>query len=743
MGCGHSGHMSTSPRVSPMKTSSNDALIREEPSQEMVHPCHLMFPDIQRILNGISEIYRPQVSYFVCCLSNTSIPLSKSSIKHFFDEELDLHLPTIGIARYEQGRIICLGNLSFLVNNKSDEGESLSFLENMIEFAAGNPILPINVLLLGMYPKEAESIKRIFRDFRFNFEILTDIKDKDLSKYAVIFSMSNCTYGEELYNYICNGGGLICSSSFLEDDPQGQFCINKSLSKCGIAFSSIQKKFKFRQKSVTRTCPDPSELEKLSFPYFVHQYYEFLDSDAEINILQFSELITYFRIYLVCFERSNNHLFKDILRTSFLYLEKTNYCQPEGLFYSEIHQLIAVLLSDLFTKLSPELFTPEFSNKCSEIFPGHFMIEKLQNASIKLNVHFSSIEWYSTGLWLPAGVISEVKIQPQNFSNISIQIGSHADSLLDSPPPFKRWPVINQLYNVDGTKNPIQIASPFGGLIYIVVNEIKKSRAQELRVHFTNVCHSIFFKEGEDNSEVYNSINFNESEIPLFGEIKTKFVYFTLPFEEIKKIGKIENFIKYFDGLVQELLMFIGYKPPNLFRIVFDVQSPTEGSTIMYPLVLNLDIMDELFLNEEPSSGLFATLMKIAIVCFPEGSLNPNVEAAFAALSVAHTFNKKWPGVSPDEFIYEHFMPLFAELWEIYQSKGPKLLSVSLLYFQQSQMEKKTSYEESIKIIVNKMSTVMKEDYSYIIDNALKISNLGSQEFPSYIIEEEEEDVAV
>lgn len=740
MGCGHSSQMGTSPKVSPMKANISQAYSRSSSHIEVSHPCSSMFPDFLRILNGISEIYRPQFSYFVLCLSNDSIPLSGCSIKHLFEKEVGIHLPTIGIARYEQGRILCLGNISFLVNNKSDEGEILSFLENMMNFVAGNVLGPMNVLLLDLYPKDADCIQRIFRDFRCNFEIASDLKDKNLSKYSFIFIMSHCTYCDEIYEYIRNGGGLVCSASFQDDNPKKQFYINKALSRCGIAFTPIQKKLKFRPKNVTQTIIDPEELEQLTFPHLVNQYVIQLESETEISLIRLAEIVTNFRIHLAAFERSNSPLFEEILFVSCNYLEKTNFRQQEGVFHSEIHQLISIVLSDLFTKLSPELLTSEIALKCVEPISGHFKPEKLETASITLDIQFAELEWYSTGLWLPAGVISEVKIQPQYFDNLSIQIGSHSESLLCDRVPYKRWPIVTQIFPLTGKKGTIQIASQFGGLIYIVINELKKTaaRSQQIRVHFTNVCKSYYFKTKEGNSEnSYTDIS-NKNELPPWGEIQTKFVCFTLPLEEILKISDVQDFCKYFDNLVSEMLMFIGFKPSHLFRIVFDVHSLVDGSTTSYPIVLSHEIVKGIFLYKEPTSELFAALMKIAIISFPEDALNPNVEAAFSALAVAHIFNKKWPNISPEDFTYINLIPLFMEIWDIYKKKGPRLFSAALLAFQQAQAEKKTSYKESIEIIVNKMSSMSNENYSYIIDDALNISNVNSHELPSYNFEEEE-----
>lgn len=207
------------------------------------------------------------------------------------------------------------------------------------------------------------------------------------------------------------------------------------------------------------------------------------------------------------------------------------------------------------------------------------------------------------------------------------------------------------------------------------------------------------------------------------------------------KIKNVDRFSNYFDDLVSTLLKFVGFKIKKLFRIVFDINSPLGGSTNSYPLMLNCSSIEGIFLNEKPSSDLFAALMMLSIASFPEDSLNPNIEVSFAALSVAHTFKVKWPDVSPCQFTYTNFIPLFTELWDIYEKEDPDNFAKALFSFQQSQKERKYNNDESLALIVNRLSTLSGNDYSFLIKDAANFSISTPQKYPQYkLMDEEEED---
>lgn len=315
----------------------------------------------------------------------------------------------------------------------------------------------------------------------------------------------------------------------------------------------------------------------------------------------------------------------------------------------------------------------------------------------------------------------------------------HTDSLLKSSGPYKRWPNVTQLFQYETESEKLIIASPFGGLIYIVVDE-KNQKQFKINVTFTNVCQSVFIKPYDKSDNNSDDYKFDDGIFPPWGEIQTKYVCFTIPLSEIIKIQNVFQFAQYFDKLISILLKFIGFKRKKLFRIVFDINSPIGGSTNSYPLMLNCNCIEGIFLNELPSSDLFTALMMIAIASFPDDSLNPNIEVAFATLSVAHTFKMMWPDVSPCQFTYTNVIPLFTEMWEIYEKEDPDIFAKAFFAFQQSNKEKKFTSDESFALIVNKLSSLSNNDYSYLIKDAENYSISTPQKLPQYKVSDDDDD---
>lgn len=86
--------------------------------------------------------------------------------------------------------------------------------------------------------------------------------------------------------------------------------------------------------------------------------------------------------------------------------------------------------------MTPESITDELTQKCDKLFPGIFVPEKVETTTVEFEIKPAVFKWYSTGLWLPVGVVSEVEIEPELFENLYVQVGSQTDSLLNSSLPL-------------------------------------------------------------------------------------------------------------------------------------------------------------------------------------------------------------------------------------------------------------------------------------------------------------------
>ena len=97
-------------------------------------------------------------------------------------------------------------------------------------------------------------------------------------------------------------------------------------------------------------------------------------------------------------------------------------------------------------------------------FPGDFAESTptlLTNVSLNIEAEFE--ERISTGYYLPAGVLANVKVNNSDDLKMwKIRIGAHSDNIANCN-EYMRWPVITIVHDL---KDGMEISSPFGGLVY-------------------------------------------------------------------------------------------------------------------------------------------------------------------------------------------------------------------------------------------------------------------------------------
>jgi hypothetical protein len=94
--------------------------------------------------------------------------------------------------------------------------------------------------------------------------------------------------------------------------------------------------------------------------------------------------------------------------------------------------------------------------------------------------------WWSTGLWLPPDVHCKTLLSNE-IARITVQIGAHTRDLSDRPPPWDRWPSIT--IRSEMTPGGGRVASPFGGLLFIIVDdEFVGPDSEPFYVEFSEIC---------------------------------------------------------------------------------------------------------------------------------------------------------------------------------------------------------------------------------------------------------------
>jgi hypothetical protein len=342
------------------------------------------------------------------------------------------------------------------------------------------------------------------------------------------------------------------------------------------------------------------------------------------------------------------------------------------------------------------------------LFPGVYHPEKLDYGMVTLDFVPSFLQF--TGFWLPAGVVSTVTCSRANVEGISLQIGAHTQNLLETPAPWKRWPMVTKVFEV--TQFPVEIGSPFGGLVYISHSKVTRFKNKAIQFRFSNVTRAPLYRDDETWAAT-------RSLGPPWTEIETKYVIFTAPSDLVRNHPTFRYTGRLFDTLTAELFLFMGIKNQRRFRVVFDNDLPKGGSICLNPLVLSYNSIEGILLMKGPTPDVFALLMMFAISLLPEGSFRPHVEAGIGALAAAHLFVKAWPKVSPSDFTFDHMSPLFVELYAIYQRIDKRVFPGILAKFCDPHLQHPSEPDDSAKMVVAELAAAMGKELPDLLEKML------------------------
>jgi hypothetical protein len=208
-----------------------------------------------------------------------------------------------------------------------------------------------------------------------------------------------------------------------------------------------------------------------------------------------------------------------------------------------------------------------------------------------------------------------------------------------------------------------QIASPFGGIVYIVVAALPNGAARTLTLRFDGfVAHPLADVRDPAAGE-------RTRDVPLpWGELVTSGVVFTLPAQSMRGMdfALVDRQFAAIVGAVREYLA-VEYATP--YRFIFDVELPPEPSG-KYPLFFLISDIALVMENwGAPSAELFQTVVLICSNSMREDVLDPRTELAVVAVAAAVAVRRLFPAfdplgleaVAPPD-------PLFRGLWEIQQS---------------------------------------------------------------------------
>ena len=295
-----------------------------------------------------------------------------------------------------------------------------------------------------------------------------------------------------------------------------------------------------------------------------------------------------------------------------------------------------------FLQLSPREIV---KHPTAPTFPGD-VPESVQRVNKSYTSDNEIRGWQCTGLYAPPGEIIRVHIAKAGVnSGYKIRVGIHTDDLREGnrKPIWSRFPAITREFSVPN--DTIEIANPFGGMIYVFAPEPPKKKKivtssqaripQRVRFQFIGIVEAPVFKLGETKPGDWNYLK--DAPAP-WAEFAGKYFTATIPSSAVREMKNPTELISFWDKIIEDMEKLAGIKKTRIpaDRIVFDADSTGHAGHHGTPIVCSLALLktftDIEYIRQNGSWGLFFFLAKNRVNS--AWSLYGNSDAAAAILAL-------------------------------------------------------------------------------------------------------------
>lgn len=194
---------------------------------------------------------------------------------------------------------------------------------------------------------------------------------------------------------------------------------------------------------------------------------------------------------------------------------------------SRMHERIASLLFMKAWRENPERNWP--ASAAAATYPG-VPGKSARRVTRDVTVELSIPRWHGTGLFAAAGEPITVAL-PEGAERLGLRVRVGTTTCrLTSRTEWRRAPVVDM--ELPLSKRSVTFASPFGGLVYVVVPRASHGK---LDVKIGPACPSPWFVEGRDSPATW-AAQLRGSPAP-FVEIESDHIVLTVPYEDAKNLA--------------------------------------------------------------------------------------------------------------------------------------------------------------------------------------------------------------
>jgi hypothetical protein len=394
----------------------------------------------------------------------------------------------------------------------------------------------------------------------------------------------------------------------------------------GIGLPSCSLKVDVRDKESVKLPRTVYELAEVTFPSLAKRFEWLSGHLEEIQPFEVDSLVTSLRYHIVALRQGPDEVLEFLANAAWQFFD--SLANPDTIVSSAVprqllNRSVALLIGELMVKLPASYYS---NMDRSMPFPGES--GELEYADFSLTAEFQTGGWFSTGLYLQAGVVSSVVVDCL-MDNCGVQIGSHAANIIYKPGPWKRFPAVTTFFPFNEAE--IDVASPFGGIIYITARDIWSPIALNVTIN-TAARHPLYAISDPSCWE-------ETCKLPVpWAEIETKMVVFTVPTRLFEK--GIERNIKQMDELIIAMLTYLADVSLCQYRVVFDVEAEESDDG---PIYLPVSQAEAIFGPNQPNMELFNLLKTIATRSIPVVGIPPVARSAIATVAAVAAVERKWP----------------------------------------------------------------------------------------------------
>ncbi len=227
------------------------------------------------------------------------------------------------------------------------------------------------------------------------------------------------------------------------------------------------------------------------------------------------------------------------------------------------------------------------AHPAGEVFPGP-VPRGVRRVTRTVSIDTRVPGWHSTGLYAAPGEVLEVESQVNALAGgFAIQIGAHTDDLTDAN-EWKRCPrvVVGAPFAVPRTR----VASPFGGLVYVVVPSGDEKKPERLELTVKNAVEAPRFVLGSTDAAEWKT-RIRSLPAP-WAELETRKVILTLPSSVVRELDDPAALMEFWDRVLDACadLGGLAHDRPRPERYVADEQISAGYMHSGYPIMTHLDV---------------------------------------------------------------------------------------------------------------------------------------------------------